>query len=77
MVAEIAAVGGKAFSVGADVTRSDEVAAADSEYGVLRDVLLGPPETIRRIDNAGFSSVVRDTERKGKELDSQLAPAAY
>lgn len=46
---------------------------ANCEYGVLRDVLLGPPETFRAIDNAQFSSVVRDSERKGRSLDSQLA----
>jgi N-dimethylarginine dimethylaminohydrolase len=39
----------------------------------MRDVLLGPPETFRAVDNAQFSSVVRDTERKGKALDTQLA----
>ncbi len=43
------------------------------EYGVLRDVLLGPPETFGAIENAQFSSVVRATEREGKSLDKQLA----
>jgi N-dimethylarginine dimethylaminohydrolase len=46
---------------------------ANCEYGVLRDVLLGPPETFRAVDNAQFSSVVRATERQGKGLDAQLA----
>ena len=46
---------------------------ANCEYGVMRDVLLGPPETFRTIDNAQFSSVVRDSERHGKSLDTQLA----
>jgi N-dimethylarginine dimethylaminohydrolase len=46
---------------------------SNCEYGVMRDVLLGPPETFRAVDNAQFSSVVRDTERKGKALDTQLA----
>ncbi len=46
---------------------------ANCEYGPLRDVLLGPPETFRAVDNAQFSSVVRATERSGKALDSQLA----
>ena len=46
---------------------------SNCEYGVMRDVLLGPPETFRSIDNSQFSSVVRDTERKGKALDTQLA----
>ncbi|MDX1575783.1 MAG: hypothetical protein R3285_06300, partial [Kiloniellales bacterium] len=46
---------------------------ANCEYGVMRDVLLGPPETFRSIDNALFSSVVRDSERHGRELDTQLA----
>ncbi len=46
---------------------------ANCEYGALRDVLLGPPETFRAVDNAQFSSVVRATERHGKALDTQLA----
>lgn len=46
---------------------------ANSEYGVLRDVLLGPPETFSAIDNASFSSISRDTQRRGKALDKQLA----
>jgi N-dimethylarginine dimethylaminohydrolase len=46
---------------------------SNSEYGVLRDVLLGPPETFRSIENSQFSSVVRASERGGKALDSQLA----
>ncbi|MEE8279919.1 MAG: arginine deiminase-related protein, partial [Alphaproteobacteria bacterium] len=46
---------------------------ANCEYGVLRDVLLGPPETFRAVDNAQFSSVVRATERHAKALDTQLA----
>ncbi len=46
----------------------------DSEYGVLRDVLLGPPESFRWMeDNAQFSSIVRDTLRKGYQFDPQLA----
>jgi N-dimethylarginine dimethylaminohydrolase len=45
-----------------------------SEYGVLRDVLLGPPETFHwREDNAAYSSIVRDTLRKGYTFDKQLA----
>ena len=46
---------------------------ANCEYGVLRDVLLGPPETFRAIDNANFSSLVRATERQGKPFDIQTA----
>ena len=47
---------------------------ADCEYGTLRDVLLGPPETFRWMaDNAAFSSVVRATQRKGLAFDQQLA----
>ncbi len=48
---------------------------ADCEYGVLRDVLLGPPETFRWMDqdNAAFSSVVRETMRAGAKFDKQVA----
>ena len=47
---------------------------ADCEYGVLRDVLLGPPETFRWMEsNAEFSSVVRATQREGAGFDQQLA----
>ena len=46
----------------------------DSEYGVLRDVLLGPAETFRWMeDNAQYSSIVRDTLRKGYRFDHDLA----
>ena len=35
---------------------------SNSEYGVMRDVLLGPPETFHWMeDYAEWSSVVRDT----------------
>ena len=47
---------------------------ANCEYGTLRDVLLGPPETFRWMaDNATFSSVVRATQRKGLTFDQQVA----
>lgn len=37
---------------------------ASCEYAVMRDVLLGPPETFHWMaDNAAFSSVVRATQR--------------
>ena len=46
----------------------------NSEYGVLRDVLLGPAETFRWMeDNAAYSSIVRDSLRKGYRFDKQLA----
>ncbi len=46
----------------------------NSEYGKLKDVLLGPPETFSwREDNAAYSSIVRDTIRKGGVFDKQLA----
>ncbi len=47
----------------------------NSEYGVLRDVLLGPPETFRWMtaENAQFSSVVRASERDGIKFDHQVA----
>jgi N-dimethylarginine dimethylaminohydrolase len=46
----------------------------DSECGVLRDVLLGPVESFHWMeDNAAYSSIVRDTLRKGHRFDKQLA----
>ncbi len=46
----------------------------DSEYGILRDVLLGPVESFHWMaDNAAYSSIVRDTLRKGHRSDKQLA----
>jgi N-dimethylarginine dimethylaminohydrolase len=46
----------------------------NSEYGVLRDVLLGPVETFHWMeDNAAYSSIVRDSLRKGYRFDKQLA----
>ncbi len=39
----------------------------DSEYGTLREVLLGPVESFHWMeDNAAYSSIVRDTLRKGR-----------
>ena len=48
---------------------------SNCEYGVMRDVLLGPPETFRWLgeENAKFSSVVRATGREGAHFDAQLA----
>ena len=46
----------------------------DSEYGVLREVLLGPVESFHWMeDNAAYSSIVRDTLRKGYRFDKQRA----
>jgi N-dimethylarginine dimethylaminohydrolase len=57
---------------GATPTLSDW--GANCEYGTLRDVLLGPPETFRWMaDNATFSSVDRATQRKGLAFDKQVA----
>ncbi len=49
--------------------------ALKSEAGLLRDVLLGPAETFRWLgaENAAYSSLVRDTLRRGREFDKQLA----
>ncbi len=49
--------------------------ALKSETGVLRDVLLGPAESFRWLgaENAAYSSLVRDTMRKGRVFDKQLA----
>ena len=49
----------------------------DSEYGTLRDVLLGPVETFGPMDNAQFSSIVRDSERRGLHWDHQSAMRQY
>ena len=49
--------------------------ALKSEAGVLRDVLLGPADVFRWLgeENAAYSSLVRDTIRKGRRFDKQLA----
>ena len=46
-----------------------------SETGPLRDVLLGPSDTFRwlGLENAEYSSLVRDTLRKGRVFDPKLA----
>ena len=46
-----------------------------SETGRLRDVLLGPAESFRwmGLENAAWSSLVRDTLRKGYKFDKQVA----
>ena len=46
-----------------------------SETGVLRDVLLGPAESFRwlGLENAAWSSLVRDTLRRNLQFDKQLA----
>jgi N-dimethylarginine dimethylaminohydrolase len=47
----------------------------DSEYGTLRDVLLGSPEGFRWLgeENAQYSALVRDTLRRGFRFDRVLA----
>ncbi len=47
----------------------------DSEYGVLRDVLLGSPEHFRWLgeENAQYSALVRETLRRGYRFDRDLA----
>lgn len=46
----------------------------NSEYGVLRDVLLGPPESFRwTTGNAQFSALARAALRSGEQFDQQLA----
>ena len=51
----------------------------DNEHGVLRDVLLGPDTTFAWLgeENAEFSSLVRDSLRKGRRFDKQLAMRQY
>ena len=46
----------------------------DSEYGLLRDVLLGPPESFYWMgENKDFSSIARATLASGEQLDRDLA----
>jgi N-dimethylarginine dimethylaminohydrolase len=47
----------------------------DSEYGTLRDVLLGSPECFRWLgeENAEYSALVRETLRRGYRFDRELA----
>ena len=46
-----------------------------SETGPLRDVLLGPASTFRwlGVENAEYSSLVRESLRKGRQFDAELA----
>ena len=46
-----------------------------SETGPLKDVLLGPAESFRwlGLENAEWSSLVRDTMRRGYRFDKQVA----
>jgi N-dimethylarginine dimethylaminohydrolase len=52
-----------------------ERVGVDSEYGRLRDVLLADPRAFRWLgaENAAFSSLVRDTLRRGHRFDRDLA----
>jgi N-dimethylarginine dimethylaminohydrolase len=47
----------------------------DSEYGQLRDVLLGGPHSFRWLgdENAQYSALVRETLRRGYRFDRELA----
>lgn len=49
----------------------------DSEYGVLRDVLLGPVETFGHMDNAAFSSIYRESAQLGRSWYHQSAMRQY
>lgn len=49
----------------------------ESEYGVLRDVLLGPVETFGHMDNAAFSSIYRESAQLGRSWDHQSAMRQY
>jgi N-dimethylarginine dimethylaminohydrolase len=51
----------------------------DSEYGVLRDVLLSSPDGFRWLgeENAQYSALVRDTLRKGRVFDRDAALAQH
>ena len=56
-------------------TRVLEDWGVDSEYGVLRDVLVGSADAFRWLgeENARYSAVVRSTLRKGHRFDRELA----
>jgi N-dimethylarginine dimethylaminohydrolase len=47
----------------------------NSEYGTLRDVLLGSPDSFRWLgeENAQYSALVRETLRRGYRFDRDLA----
>ena len=49
----------------------------DSEYGVLRDVLMGPVDTYGPMDNTAFSSLYRATEMAGLVWDRDAAIRQY
>lgn len=50
-----------------------------SEYGVLRDVLLGSADCFRWLgeENAQYSALVRESLRKGRTFDRELALREY
>ncbi len=49
----------------------------NSEYGTLRDVLLGPVETFGHMDNVQYSSIYRETANTGRAWDHQTAVRQY
>ncbi len=49
----------------------------NSEYGRLRDVLLGPVETFGHMDNMQYSSIYRETATSGRAWDHQAAVSQY
>jgi N-dimethylarginine dimethylaminohydrolase len=49
----------------------------NSEYGALRDVLLGPVESFTWSDNSLFSSIARAADRKAVHFDKQAAVRQY
>lgn len=49
----------------------------NSEYGTLRDVLLGPVETFGHMDNVQYSSIYRETATTGRAWDQQAAVRQY
>lgn len=56
-------------------TRESEDWGVNSEYAVLRDVLLGSPECFRWLgeENLAYSSICRTSDRLGLEFDRDLA----
>lgn len=56
-------------------TRISEYWGINSEYGVLRDVLLGSPECFRWMgdENLAYSSICRSSDRLGLEFNRDVA----
>ena len=58
-------------------TEESEYWGITSEYGVLRDVLLGPIESFGPMDNMAYSSLFRSTAMAGLDFDHNVAKTQY